>query len=101
MRPVESTAIRCTSGAARLNHALMHSSQGEANGKDIRVGGGVSTIRQYLQARLIDEMHVAVSPVLLGKGENLWSGIDLPSLGYERKEYVPTEAAGHYVFAKR
>lgn len=81
--------------------AALARAKAAAKGKDIRVGGGVSTIRQYLQARLIDEMHVAVSPVLLGKGENLWSGIDLPSLGYERKEYVPTEAAGHYVFAKR
>src|SRR5262245_55374540 len=53
-----------------------------AKGKDIRVGGGVSTIRQYLHARLIDELHLAMSPVLLGRGENLFIDLDLPSLGY-------------------
>lgn len=72
-----------------------------ANGKDVRIGGGVSTIRQYLKARLIDEAHIAVSPVLLGRGENLWSDMDILELGYEQKKYVPTQAAGHYVFEKR
>lgn len=72
-----------------------------ANGRDVRIGGGISTIRQYLEARLIDEAHIAVSPVLLGRGENLWSDMDLLELGYEQKEYVPTHAAGHYVFGKR
>jgi dihydrofolate reductase len=81
--------------------ATLEKAKAAANGKDIRIGGGVSTVKQYLNARLIDEVHVAVSPVLLGKGEHLWSGVDLPSLGYEQKEYVPTQAAAHYVFAKR
>ncbi len=81
--------------------AALERAKDAAKGKDIRVGGGVSTIRQYLEARLIDEMHLAVSPIVLGRGEHLWSGMDLPTLGYERKEYVPTEAAAHYVFAKR
>lgn len=81
--------------------AALTKAKAAARGKDIRVGGGASTIRQYLQARLIDEMHVAISPVMLGKGEPLWSGIDLPALGYEQKEYVPSENAAHYVFAKR
>ena len=55
-----------------------------AGGKDVRIGGGAATIRAYLQAGLIDEMHVAISPVLLGSGEALFAGIDLPKLGYER-----------------
>src|SRR5690625_3286181 len=53
-----------------------------ADGKDVRLGGGVSTIRQYLNARLIDEMHIAIAPILLGTGEHLFSEIDLVSLGY-------------------
>jgi dihydrofolate reductase len=72
-----------------------------ADDKDVRVGGGVATIRQYLQARLIDEMHVAVSPVLLGAGEALFAGLDLPALGYERVEHVPSANATHVVIRKR
>lgn len=71
-----------------------------ANGRDVRLGGGIATIRQYLQAGLIDEMHVAVSPVLLGSGENLFSGLDLPNLGYRVAEHVPTAGATHIVFTK-
>jgi dihydrofolate reductase len=71
-----------------------------ANGKDIRVGGGVSTVRQYLQAGLIDEMHLAVSPVLLGRGENLFAGIDLPALGFRVSEQAPTQKATHVVLTK-
>jgi dihydrofolate reductase len=66
-----------------------------ASGKDVRVGGGVSTIRQYLEARLIDEMHLAISPVLLGHGEPLFEGLDLRALGYDVQERVLTEAAMH------
>ena len=72
-----------------------------AKGKDVRVGGGVNTIRQYLEAGLIDEMHLAVSPVLLGAGENLLSGLNLPALGFQKKEYVSTPAAAHYVLARQ
>ena len=72
-----------------------------ANGKDIRVGGGVSTVRQYLEAKLIDELHLAVSPILLGAGEHLLAGLDLPALGYEQAEYVATPAAAHYVLQKK
>lgn len=72
-----------------------------AKGKDVRIGGGVATIRQYLEAGLIDELHLAVSPVLLGSGERLLSGINLPALGYEPKEYVPTAKAAHYVLTRR
>jgi dihydrofolate reductase len=81
--------------------AALEKAKAAAKGKDIRLGGGVSVLRQYLNAGLVDEMHIAVSPILLGSGEHLWSGIDLPKLGYVQKEYVPTNAAAHYVFAKR
>lgn len=72
-----------------------------AKGQDIRLGGGVATIRQYLSAGLIDEMHVVVVPVLLGAGENLLAGIDLPKLGYRCVEHVSTPNAMHVVLAKR
>lgn len=72
-----------------------------AGGKDIRLGGGASTVRQYLNARLIDEMHIAVSPTLLGSGESLMQGLNLHALGYECAEYVPTEKAAHYIFRRR
>jgi dihydrofolate reductase len=71
-----------------------------ANGKDVRLGGGVATIRQYLRAGLIDEMHIAVAPVLLGAGESLFAGIDIPALGYQRTAHVPTPNATHIVLAK-
>ena len=70
-----------------------------AQGQDVRLGGGIATIRQYLRERLVDEMHLAVSPVLLGSGEALFSGIDLPALGYRRIEHTATEHATHIVFA--
>jgi dihydrofolate reductase len=72
-----------------------------ADGKDVRIGGGVATIRQYLRAGLIDEMHLAISPILLGSGENLLAGIDLPRLGYQLTEHVPTPKATHVVLTKR
>jgi dihydrofolate reductase len=71
-----------------------------AGGKDIRLGGGVSTIRQYLRARLVDEMHIAMAPALLGSGENLFADIDMPGLGYKRSEHVATQAATHLVFKR-
>jgi dihydrofolate reductase len=71
-----------------------------AGDKDIRRGGGAATIRQYLKAGLLDEVHVAVSPILLGSGEPLLAGLDLPSLGYRRTEHVGTANATHYVFAR-
>jgi dihydrofolate reductase len=72
-----------------------------AKGQDVRLGGGVGTIRQYLQAGLIDEMHVAISPVLLGSGEHLLGGIDTLALGYQCVEHVATAGATHFVLAKR
>ena len=72
-----------------------------AHGKDVRLGGGVSTVRQYLQAQLVDEMHLAISPTFLGSGEHLLTGLDLPKLGYACAEHVTTEAATHVVVTKR
>jgi dihydrofolate reductase len=71
-----------------------------ARGKDVRIGGGASTIRQYLQAGLVDEMHLVVSPVLLGSGENLLAGIDLLRLGFEPTEHVASEKALHVVLTR-
>jgi dihydrofolate reductase len=71
-----------------------------ANGRDVRVGGGVATIRQYLQAGLIDEMHLAIAPALLGSGEHLLSGIDLTALGYRCVEHVASADATHVLLAK-
>lgn len=71
-----------------------------AGDKDIQIGGGVSTVRQYLEARLIDELHIAISPMLLGSGEHLFHGLDLPALGYQVTEHVPTENATHIVLTK-
>jgi len=71
-----------------------------AAGRDVRLGGGVATIRQYLRARLIDEMHLALSPVLLGRGEALCAGIDLPALGYRCTEHVATSSATHVVLTR-
>jgi dihydrofolate reductase len=71
-----------------------------ADGKDVRVGGGVATIQQYLRARLIDELHVAITPTLLGSGENLFGRIDLAGLGYKCIEHVATADAMHMVIGK-
>ncbi|MBL8698228.1 MAG: dihydrofolate reductase family protein [Alphaproteobacteria bacterium] len=71
-----------------------------AKGKDVRVGGGVDVIRQYLRQGLIDEMHIAISPVLLGSGERLFEGVDLPALGYACTEHVATPRATHLVLSR-
>lgn len=71
-----------------------------AKGKDVRIGGGVQTIRQYLQKGLIDELHLAHSPVYLGRGENLLQGIDLPGLGFKIVEQKQGEAAHHVILRK-
>ena len=70
-------------------HAALERAMRAANGRDVRLGGGVGTIRDYLQAGLIDEMHLAVSPVFLGSGENLFAGLDLPKLGYGAASMFP------------
>jgi len=71
-----------------------------ANGKDVRIGGGVSVIRQCLTAGYIDEMHIAMSPVLLGEGEHLFSGIDLSKLGFDRVRFVAGDGATHVLISK-
>ena len=71
-----------------------------ARGKDVRIGGGVSTVREYLRAGLIDEMHLVVSPVLLGRGENLLAGFDLTALGFRPTEQVTSEKVLHVVLTR-
>lgn len=71
-----------------------------ANGRDVRLGGGVATIQQYLRAALVDEMHLAISPVLLGSGEHLFAGVDALKLGYRCTEHVATPSATHVVLKK-
>src|SRR6476660_18777 len=80
--------------------AALDQARSAARGKDVRIGGGAATIRQYLQAGLLDEMHLAISPILLGQGEPLLEGIDLPALGYRVKQHVSTEAAMHLVVGR-
>jgi dihydrofolate reductase len=72
-----------------------------AKGRDVRIGGGAATIRQYLRERLIDEMHLAVRPVLLGAGERLFDGLDLWALGYEVSESIAGERATHVIIRRR
>jgi dihydrofolate reductase len=72
-----------------------------AQGKDVRVGGGVDTIRQCLRKRLVDELHIAVSPVLLGSGERLFEGVDLPALGYACIRHDATPRATHLIIARQ
>jgi dihydrofolate reductase len=72
-----------------------------AKDKDIRIGGGVATVREYLKANLIDEMHLAVSPIVLGRGEHLLQGIDLKALGFEPTEHVGTAKASHHVLTRK
>lgn len=81
-------------------HEAFRLATAAAGTKDIRLGGGVATIRQYLEAGLVDEMHLAISPVLLGSGENLLAGIDLPALGFSVTEHMPSTAATHVVLTR-
>ena len=72
-----------------------------AQGKDVRLGGGVSVIQQSLRQRLIDEMHIAISPVLLGSGERLFEGVDMHALGYQCVQFVASEKATHVVLQRQ
>lgn len=81
-------------------HAALERARSAADGKDIRIGGGVNVIQQYLRERLVDEMHLAVALVILGSGENLWQGINLLGAGYKLSERVTTPDATHLVFTK-
>ncbi len=71
-----------------------------AGAKDIKIGGGVETVRQYVKAGHVDEIHLALAPVVLGRGEALFAGIDLRDLGYGTIEHVPTDRATHIVLAR-
>ena len=82
-------------------HAALNRATEAAKGQDVRLGGGAATIREYLHEGLIDEMHLAISPVLLGSGEQLLAGIGAPILGYQCTEQVSSAAATHFVLAKR
>ncbi|HWA40656.1 MAG TPA: dihydrofolate reductase family protein [Gemmatimonadales bacterium] len=81
--------------------SALRQARAAAGDKDIRIGGGATTVRQYLQARLIDEMHLVQSPVLLGGGESIFAGTDLHALGYEVTERVTGERATHLMIRKR
>lgn len=72
-----------------------------AGGKDVKIGGGVSTVRQYLQAGLVDELHFAIAPVVLGRGEAMFAGLDLPALGFRVVEHTSTPAATHVRLARQ
>ena len=82
-------------------HTALEQARAAAGGRDVRVGGGVSTIRQYLRAGLIDELHLAVRPILLGRGEALFAGLELPALGYESVKHVAGDRATHVYLRKR
>jgi dihydrofolate reductase len=82
-------------------HAALERARKSAAGLDIRLGGVAATIRQYLQAGLVDELHVAISPVLLGSGEPLFTGLDVLALGYTCAEHVNTPGATHMVLKKK
>jgi dihydrofolate reductase len=92
------TVFHFVTGGAR--EALDRAREAAAE-KDVQVGGGVSTIRQYLQEGLIDELHIAIAPRLLGSGEHLLFGLDLRALGYDCTAHVPTAAATHFVLTRR
>ena len=81
-------------------HAALDAARKAAGGRDIRIGGGPATVRQYLQAGLVDELHLAVSPTLLGQGEALLAGIDLVALGFRCVEQVASGRAMHVVLAR-
>lgn len=80
-------------------HAALERARAAAGDLDVKIGAGVSTVRQYLQDGLIDELHVAVSPVLLGQGEALFEGLNLPALGYRVAKTEPTELATHVLLS--
>lgn len=81
-------------------HAALEQAREAAGGKDVRLGGGVATIRQYLQAQLVDELHLASTPVLLGAGENLFAGLDMRALGYRCVERSATDRVTHIVLKR-
>ncbi|MEZ5935362.1 MAG: dihydrofolate reductase family protein [Alphaproteobacteria bacterium] len=81
--------------------AALERARAAAGGKNVKIGGGVSTVRQYLQAGLIDELHFVISPVVLGRGEAMFAGLDLPALGFRVVDHTATDAATHITLAKQ
>ena len=82
-------------------HEALARAKAAAGGKDVRLGGGADTIRQYVRAKLVDELHLAVSPVLLGAGENLFAGLDWAEHGYHVAETIAGERATHVIVRRR
>jgi len=82
-------------------HEALARAKEAAGGKDVRIGGGAATVRSYLKERLIDELHLAVSPVLFGRGESIWQGLDARALGYEVAETIKGERATHMILRKK
>jgi len=82
-------------------HAALEKAKAAARGRDVRLGGGVSTVRQYLEARLVDELVLAVRPIVLGEGEALFRDLDLRALGYEAAGFVMGERAMHVTLRKK
>lgn len=82
-------------------HEALNRAREAANGMGVRIGGGSNTIQQYLRAGLIDELHVAIAPILLGGGERLFEEVDLPALGYECIQFVASEKATHIVLKRQ
>jgi len=82
-------------------HEALDRARAAAGEKDVRIGGGASTIRQYLREGLVDELHIAISPVLLGRGEALFQGLDLRTLGYECVQSVASDKATHVVLRRK
>jgi dihydrofolate reductase len=81
-------------------HAALERARKSAGELDIRLGGGAETVRQYLQAGLVDQLHIAMAPTILGSGESPFAGIDLVKLGYKPTEHVTTPGALHVVLEK-
>jgi dihydrofolate reductase len=82
-------------------HAALEQAKAAAGDKDIRIGGGAETVRQYLKERLIDELHLAMRPIFLGKGETIFEGLNLRELGYRVEETVAGERATHLIVRKQ
>src|SRR5947199_1233964 len=82
-------------------HSALQRAKDAARDKDVRIGGGVATIQQYLRAGLIDELHLAVRPILMGSGEHLFADIDMAGLGYQCIEHASTEHALHVLLTKQ
>jgi dihydrofolate reductase len=98
LRMAGSTEFHFVTGGV---HVALQEAKAAAGAGDIRLGGGVATVRQYLRAGLVDELHLAIRPVLLGSGENLWNGLDISALGYECFKTVSGERATHVFLRKR